>query len=332
MLALVSLTETHVFHFVVRQALRFEAWRQGGRVFIGAMDGSVFEPIRFYRSHWYYRSGPGAVTRIEIEQAEAEFAWENLLRGSSNRWFRRLSLKGLAGKIDLAAERASAAGSHSPSWFRRRGAGSRWLPRPANIDADVSDFFFRCNDDYVRVQGARFLATELGPGLINAQRIIVRQPWLRRTFRDVRGTTALKDARALIADLTLEPGVQIEGFSAEMADLAKGSIDMQIQVAAFGGEIRCAAKTTLGGHDLPFDANGTFSEINIRQLSTFLSLSEAAGGTIKDGNFSFRGSPRDFSKATARVYLLATNFQWESRQWDSLELGTELIERRLQVH
>nr|MDQ3623048.1 hypothetical protein [Verrucomicrobiota bacterium] len=47
---------------------------------------------------------------------------------------------------------------------------------------------------------------------------------------------------------------------------------------------------------------------------------------------SFRGSPRDFSKATARVYLLATNFQWESRQWDSLELGTELIERRLQVH
>ena len=182
------------------------------------------------------------------------------------------------------------------------------------------------------MEKGRVRLSEREPGIIKARRLVVQQSWLRRTFPNVRGTTALQDSNLLIARLRLEPGVEVNLFSTDLAKLGRGELDQEIQVEAFGGVIRAEAEMKPDAQPRRISVVGSFSQIDIGQLASFLSLSEAAGGTIKEGNFSFNGSPHDVQHSTTWLHVDASNFQWESRQWDSLVMGVTLIDRRLQVH
>jgi hypothetical protein len=259
-------------------------------------------------------------------------AWENLFGQRSNRCFQQLTFDTVTGKIELPMDAPTDGDAERKPLVDLDALRAGWLSAPGIVEARNVDFVFACGQDFVRFQRAQFRVSELEPGIIKAGRVIIQQPWLHKTFPNVRGATALQNSRIFLANVTLEPGVQIKSFSAELAELARGRLKQKIQVAAFGGTIDAEAETKPENHQLNFEASGQFSQIDIGKLASFLGLSEAAGGTIKEGNFSFRGSPQNVERSMARLRLDATNFQWESRQWDSLVLGAELIERRLQVH
>lgn len=331
-LAVVSLSEPRVLHFVVKQAVEIEAWRCGGAASVGSVEGTIFEPISLVDSVWSFTSRTGAVTRIEVARATATFSWRSLAGGSASRWFQRLGLEGVSGKVELPTEATHAAKLAVGELVDLRVLRTRWLRAPAVVDARGVDFIVQSQEDYVRFQQGHFTLSELEPGVIKLGRVVVHQSWLEKVFPNVRGTTALKESKVLLANLKLEPGVEITNFSAELAELARGSLQLEARVSAFGGSMHIEGGTQRHDHRLDFEAHGSFSQINIAPLATFLALSDAAGGVIKEGNFSFRGSPQNVAKSTTRLLLDATNFQWESRQWDSLVLGAELIERRLQVH
>jgi hypothetical protein len=85
-------------------------------------------------------------------------------------------------------------------------------------------------------------------------------------------------------------------------------------------------------HSVRFEAGGRFRKsTSVKPPHTSGSPRQPAARSRKE-TFAFRGLPKNVREATTRVYLEATNFQWESRQWDSLVLGAELVDRRLQVH
>jgi len=69
----------------------------------------------------------------------------------------------------------------------------------------------------------------------------------------------------------------------------------------------------------------------VAQLASFLNVTEAAGGSLETGKFSFRGRPSQLERGTASLRLEARNFQWESRQWDALVLGATLLDHHIQV-
>src|SRR5437762_2800533 len=83
---------------------------------------------------------------------------------------------------------------------------------------------------------------------------------------------------------------------------------------------RIEAEAEAAFHDrrLRFDGNGNLSKISVAGLASFLGLSDAAGGTLNSGHFTFHGTPGDFAKSEATMRLEVGAFQWESRQWDSL--------------
>ena len=134
-----------------------------------------------------------------------------------------------------------------------------------------------------------------------------------------------------IANLALEPGVLMRDISVDLGNLARGFLNLEMDLAAFGGTIRIEAQTLSDARVFGLDATGTFSQISVAKLATFLGLSDAAGGTIKDGKFTFRGPPQHVADATASLHFEATNFQWESRQWDSLVAGATLMDGRVQI-
>ncbi|MEA3209572.1 MAG: translocation and assembly module TamB [Chthoniobacter sp.] len=326
--AIASLFEPHCFRFAVAQSLRIEAWRCGIHTQVQAVEGSFFEPVTLRNSVWIYESDSGPIMRLEIKQARADLSWRNLFSRGSAPWFRELAVDGVIGKIQLPIE--APASAPPPRWKLPRPHG-QWLPGPERIEASNVDFMFESDGDYVRLQNAGFTVSEVAPGEIKVAQLIIKQPWLNRTFRDVRATTKLEDSRTELAGVTLDPEVQIQSLSVELQELARGQLNLEMQVAAFGGAIRIETQTIPWERQLVFEATSTFSQIAIGKLATFLGQSDAAGGTIKEGKFTFRGSPQSPMRATASLRLEATNFQWESRQWDSLVLGATLMEGRVQI-
>ena len=326
--AAAALSEPHSFRWLLGRALRFEAWRHSITLHIDRIEGSILEPVSIIGSHWNYESRTGATTRIEIREATAELSWKSLLRRGPARWFQRLTLDGVTGKINLPLEDAPAG---YRSLIQRNIPHTFIAIAPQRIEALNVDFIFQTEDDYLRLQRARFTLSELEPGELSAGTLTVRHPWLEKTFRDVRGTTKLDGSSVEIAGLTIEPGVTVERISAKLDDLARGRLDIVAHIAAFDGRIRVEVQTLPKVRPLTFDATTTFSQISVAKLSAFLALPNAAGGAIKDGKLNVRGSPQDFSKATATLRFEAVNFQWDARQMDSLVAGATLMAGRVQV-
>ena len=324
------LFEPNCFRIAARYAILFEAWRNGVHAQIGGVEGSLYQPLTLRDSVWIYESEDGPVTRIEIQTAIAEFSWPNPFSPNSAKWFRRLSIEGVSGKIQLPLDNRAAS---SEGWKLRlpQFTTGRWMPAPERIEARDVDFVFQSNGDYVRLAQTQFTFSSLEAGSIRASQILIHQPWLTRTFRDVQGATKLDGATIDIANLTLEPGVQVQDISVDLDNLARGILNLEMELSAFGGDIRIEAQTLSQTRVFGMDATGTFSQISVAKLAMFLGVSEAAGGIVKEGKFTFRGPPQHVTQATASLHFEATNFQWESRQWDSLVAGATLMDGRVQI-
>ena len=330
MLFAASLFEPRVFRFVLGGVLRCEAWRHGVTLDFDRIGGSFFEPVTLAGSRWSFHGEADATTRFEIAKVEAKLVWKNLLPRTTARWFQRLSITGVQGKVILAPAEAAKKGRRR-GWLSWRPSAGHWALVPAAVEGRDIDFIVESEADYLRVEECGFTASDVAPGELHAGRVTIKQPWLSRTFKNVRGTTAMQGAKFILASVSLEPGVEIRSLSAELPELARGRLNLDLQLAAFDGSLHAEAATVPRDGGLVFEAGGQFAQISIAKLAGFLALSDAAGGTIKEGNFSFRGSPHDPAKATAKLRLDAVNFQWETRQWDSLTLGLLLMDGRLQV-
>ena len=330
-IVLLSLFQPDCFRFAVRQFIRFEAWRNGVDAQPGTIGGSLFEPVVLHDSVWSYESENGPVTRLEIKTATASFSWRNLLPRSSGQWFQRLTFEGVSGKVSLppAADDAAKPGGFVLRLPRPRG---RALASPERFEAADVDFIFASNGDYVRLTETAFTLSNVATGAITAGQILVKQPWLTHTFRNVTGTTAIQDGTLQIASLQLEPGVQVEDFSASVDDFANGKLKLAVQLSAFGGKIRAEVETLPDEPQFAIDVTvQPISPIDVAKLANFLGASDAAGGTIKAGRFRFRGPPQQFAKASGEVRAEVANFQWETRQWDSLVLGVKLRDGHIEI-
>jgi hypothetical protein len=327
-----SLFIPQVFRVVAKGLVEFVAWRRNTSVRIERVEGSLWEPLVLIHSYWNYEGPNHSVTRVEIARAEAVLLWKELFRRGGDRWFSRLSLRGVQGKIQIPLDTTARGDVPGSSWSRLRLPAPSQFSMPELVDAQEIDFVFQSNGDHVRLEDASFTASKTSPGELHVGKVTIDQPWLTRTFRNVTGKTALQGDRLALAHVVLEPNVELRNLTASPSDLARGKLDLETDVAAFDGTLRVEASTrSEGARGVTFDASGTFGGINIAKLASFLALSEAAGGVIKDGKFTFRGPPHDLARAQASLRLEAINFQWETRQWDSLTLGAMLLDRRLQV-
>ncbi len=337
-----------VFPHVVRGLLLADAWRKGVNLHIGRVQGSLFEPVILSEAYWHYTPETGGATRVEVRKVRAWFAWSNIFPepisnwvragaagmgfapiGQNGRWFQLLELDGLSAKLLLPDGPAEETGS-TPRWLRSRlGGGAHHLPVVFSVrDAD---FVIGRADDYLHAERVRMTLSEIEPGTVLAAQLSWKIQGTEKSFRDVGGRTSLQESTATVAGLRLGPDVRVESFSVGLADLAKGKLTLNAALAAFGGEIKAQGQTAPHGRELSLDVSGNFKGINVGSLTTFLGISDAAGGLIKDGHFSFRGTPRDLAGGQATVRLEATNFQWETRQWDSLVLGLTVLDQRLQI-
>lgn len=337
-----------VFPYVVHGLIKFESWRRGVNVHVGSVEGTLFEPIVLRDSVWSYGSPTGTTTRMEIQRARGWFAWSNIFPaklagwirlgaaklgaeplGSNGAWWQRLELDGVSAKLELPHDEVASAGS-AQRWFSAQ-LGGGWLRAPLFIDLRDADLMLQRGDEFVRARNLEFIASSIQPGNLVVGNLAMKTPWFEKTFRDVRGRTSLEGSRITAAGMVLAPELTVKTFSVSLDKLPAGKVAWEAALDAFGGTLTVEADSTPNGKDLAVSANGNFAAINLSTLATFLGISDAAGGVIREGHFIFHGSPRDASRGDTRLRLEADRVQWDSRQWDSLVLGLSIVDQRIGV-
>jgi hypothetical protein len=348
LLALIAM-QGPVLRRLLVAALKLDAWRQGAVLTIGEINGNILDPIRLRNVVWTRDAESGPLMRIEIPRAYASLAWSNLFPaplsgwirtaaeairltpiGKNGRFFQELDVEDVTAKVILpGGGMREPAGRALGGWIRP--AMPALGLHPAVLRVHNGDLILAHGAEYLRALGARFSIGEIEPGNFSAKELRWKSRAGGRVFRDVKARTALQDSKVTLAGLRLAPDVVVETLTASTGKPGSGKLALSASLAAFGGQIDIEGEGFAPEGSLRLDATGTFSNVNIGRMAVFLALSDAAGGVLKEGRFTFRGAPGDFSRAEATVRLEADAFQWESRQWDSLVLGLSLLDQRLQI-
>ncbi len=330
-LAVASLFVPAVFQVALRALIKVEAWQHHSRVEIAEVEGSFYEPVRLQHTRWTFTSRAGSVARVAIDEAEAEFDWRALLPWTGGRWFQRLALTGVEGKMEIPVviKRDPSTPVAVP---RLETVLPPWWPTPSDITADDVDLTIVTGGNTIQIEESQWVLSESRSGFLKASQIVVKQPWLNRTFRGVHGTTALHSSKVLIANLELDPELLVTRASVDLTKIATGVLGLDLEADAFEGNFRIQADTLPGEREVKVSSTSTFSNINVASLATFLGLSDAAGGRIESGTFKFDGALGDLPHSYCSLRCNARNFQWESRQLDSLIFGAELFNQNVKIY
>ncbi len=316
------------FRGLVWTVLQEEGFRQGSFVRIEKISGSLWEPLVLERVRWSSEGFFRGRMEVKAERVICTFRWENLLRSSLFwRFWERLEVKGL--RVEWEEQLGSGL-PRRPGEFLRFGPPLRlWIPDRMRFEVVAGSAQGRGWG--VRLEEGELEVSEFGPGKGAVGKLSVQVPGWERVFRDLKTQTSLKGGRLNLGRVGLGEGLELAGLMVDLSELEQGKLSLETQAKAFGGDLRVQGVAGLESSSGVLELSSTFSKIGVAPLAAFLGVTEAAGGVLEEGKFSFRGSPRAPRRGTGSLRLEARNFQWESRQWDSLVVGATLLDRRVQV-
>ena len=330
-----AIIEPHSLRFLIKHGLTQAAWLHGTQLAIGGVDGSIFEPLTFRDVRLSSRNA-GVTSNVTINRAEARLAWRTLALQRGAGFFAKLTVDGFQGDVVFEPGEQEFAPAPWPIFAseQKRLRSVHWLPLPPFIEvwhASLSVRAGKAGDRAIFLSDTRFTLNEFALGDVAIGKLTVRRGWFHKTFANLRGTSALRDTRLTLADLQLQPGVWIKSISADFNAAAERGLQVAFDFASFGGSIHGELQHAPAGQQPNMEVAGTFSQISVADLAKFLEVRETAGGVIREGKFSFRGSPRTLDKATISTRFEATDFVWGNRRWNLLVLGATVVDRRLQI-
>ncbi len=330
-LLLVALIEPHLLRFTVKHALIQQARRHQHALSIGKVEGSLFEPLIF-RKVTLSTERPGVSSQTAIEEATADFSWNSLLFRRGHPFFDRLSLSGVESRFDYTTQTAAPSGERPPveTGSKKNGTGP-WLPFPARFDLHDATLRAQSGERHLVATGVNFRINRAGTGEIALARLQWTSPPTERTFKNLRGTTAIQGTRLVIGDLAISEDLLLKTLSSELGDLAQGKWRATFDFEAFGGHLKGDLFGVTDGGRPHYEVAGNFARISVAGLARFLDHREPAGGLVNEGKFTFRGSPHALDQATLSVRLEASDFQWGKRKWNSLLLGATIFNGKVDL-
>jgi len=330
-LAILALVEPHSFCFLVKRAVLLEAARNDIALEIGSVEGSLVEPIILHDLRM--EASRGAVdSSINAGSARVVLSWRALLpftKGGA--FFRRLTLDHTEADFAFHPHRKDQPAGPSGTTTAAAAPTRSWFPTPARIEVANSAFVFHMGKRKITFADVRFTISPFEPGVIAVEHLTLENSRGSRNFDVLRGTTALQGARWRVADLNLSDGVILSSVSSNLDDMLKGNLQVDFDIAAFSGSVRGDLLKNATPGEPDYEIVGNFSNIAVEALGKFLHVQEKTGGVIKEGKFTFQGSPYELENATVSTRFEATDFRWGSRQWNSLAMGATIVNRRVQI-
>ena len=166
-------------------------------------------------------------------------------------------------------------------------------------------------------------------GRFELQSLIVQSGHLTKIFGPLSAPTVWQEGSASLAGLEVVPGITVSELSLHLANGAEPSLSFMARV--FGGALRGDVNLRHGERGRIWDVAAIASNITVDALPALLDLPGRATGTLAEGRLTFRGESGRPTDAEASLRVLAKDFRWNDRGWESLEIGASLIHRRLLV-
>ncbi len=331
--ALAALGIPQVFRGAVWCLLHEEVLRQGGRLRVTVQEGSLWEPVVLSGIQLSLASPEVGRFRLQAKRCTLEGTIRQLLSGVWNwRFIDRVHLQGGVVDWDIGGGNTEAVAIDLWPLEGIRFGRVLKLPPPVTLDVELSDIRVRSGKWSLHAENLVSLVSEVAPGALKLSKLDVSVGGWTRSFRDVSAKTAMQGEALKIGEVALMEGLRVETLSASPSKgEGEGLFDLELEIQAFGGDLRLVAQVGAPSSEVPLEASGTFSKLGVAPLASFLNFTEAAGGVLVAGKFSFRGQPAAPERATASMRMEARNFQWESRQWDELVVGATLLDRRIQI-
>jgi hypothetical protein len=329
LLALILLIIPATFRCGIRISLLLLARQKGIDLTIGKISGSIFQPVSFYDVKWSSFSPGRTTVDLRMARADVDISIQSLVFKRGAGCLRSASVDGLAGGIKFHAGDSPAQKPASAE----ASAESPWVANlmPLKIVVTHVNLTFQQEHDFVRLENLSCTASNTEPGVVNLDNLVIHQPWLTRNFSPVSGTTTMEKAQFSVANVSLEKGISVTSASSDIAEIANRRLKIEFDIAAFEGAIRGEIKSAAGDLHSQVEVNGSFAQISVPPLAAFFGFTGESGGIVKEGRFTFLGSPRDMEKATLSVRLEATDFRLGKRQWNSLVGGATMAEHRIQI-
>ena len=327
-LAVAAVMSPPVFQFAVGRGVMILAQRRGVDVRIDKVGGSIFEPVIFYGVNATASSSQRTSANIGIARVAVDYSLSALVFKGGSDCVRGVVIDGLNGRFNFPAD-------DRPRDLPAAKPGTRKLfPNrllPSKIDAMHVNLKFRQGDDFVYLLDMRCLASDTEPGAVEVGKIVLKQPWLVKTFPAVKGAAALQGSRISLANVALGDGVKFTSLSSDLSELSRGRLKVEFDLTAFSGIIRGEINGTAGRMHSQVEVNGSFAQISVPELASFFEYNGETEGVIREGKFSFNGSLRNLEKATFSIRLEAADFRLGNRQWNSLIGGATLVEHHIQI-
>ena len=141
--------------------------------------------------------------------------------------------------------------------------------------------------------------------------------------------TAWSHGNIKLANLTLLPGIVLNDVF--IRTNTPGGPTVAFNSSVFGGALRGDVHISDGNQGLRWDVVALASDIKLDEWPSVLDLPGQARGRLAEGRFTFRGESARPADAEASLWLVAKDFRWNDHGWESLEIGSSLIHRRLMI-
>lgn len=247
--------------------------------------------------------------------------------GNERRWVREISM----GKSKILADLRGAPGDEKPGGAGR--AALAWvLPSaerlPSSFSAGPADIVVIGESFRVAVTGLQTYLPDRWPGMVS----------LGGAALDIgsRHATVPKGvAPALWDGGTLRIGALGLGEGIGLRELTLNPRPDRLEFGLRGsiGKGILRGDGSFGGAGKPERLEVTLvgERLGLEAFAGFLKDPQQATGTINQARFTFRGNPARPLEADSALRLIARNFQWEGRGWESLRIAATMTGRTLTV-
>ena len=270
-------------------------------------------------------------TRI-VSADKIEVRWTNPFQWLANP--RRFVSRVEAMRLDVYIDRRSAAlepesTASSPVPWNISGFLALEALSPENILLKKTTLELISNNTRTVVDGMDLELNENQKGQLAAKGLFIQIGKFKKYIESVRAETAWSHGNIKLANIGLLPGILLQdlSFSASATDTPLVTFNSSVFQGMLRGEIRLSSAQSGVNWDVVALASG----INLDGLPAVLDIPDKMKGQLAEGRLTFRGDSSRPADAEASLRILAHDFRWNDRGWESLEIGASLIHRRLLV-
>ncbi len=319
------------FSFVVRQFVEQGMSRQGLVFRADLVRAAAFAPVVLEGvAIRPAEKGRGGLL-VHIDRMEVVWSGPGRLFSGWRNWVHSVKVDGMNVVVDLrrpetSAPRDKAGFDDAAGVMGLFAPGGAWpsVIEVTNGSAEVLGENFRHVFD-----GLDLSLNSEAHGRLRLETLTVQAGKFNKVFGPFTAPTTWEQGNASLAGLDLVTGITLSDVAFRLGSLSGPSLSFSARV--FGGALRGDVNLSKGPRGKVWDIAAFGSNIAVDDIPSLLDLSCKARGTLAEGRFTFRGDAGHPADAESSLRVLANDFRWNDRGWDSLEIGASLIHRRLLI-